>query len=171
MSVGLSGMVLAGVLTATIHLGKTSVRIAAYAEMDTQVRRAFAQLAADMKAATYVTLNGASDITVSVANSNGTTGTYTYAWDSTGRNFYRVPGSSSSSQSGRINLITGIPAASGGGAGLSFTRLDISGNTASTNNATKSIKVVLTVSRSSSGTVIASSSVSATFLLRNKPVS
>ena len=171
VAVGLSGLVLAGVLTAGVQLTRSSVRITRYAEMDTQVRRAFEQLSLDLKSASDLTWNGASDITVTIPLDAATTKQITYAWNSTTQSFFRVPGASSATVSGRVQLITGIPALANGSPGLTFARQDQNGNTASTNAATKSIQVTLVVSRAAGGAVSASSRVTATFMLRNKPVS
>ena len=164
VTLGISGFVLAGVLTANLQLMRSSIRVTQYAEMDTQVRRAFEQMAVDLKAASAFTYNGAADITVTVAKSDGTTSQFTYAWSSTTGIFFRVPGASSSTQTGRVQLMQGISA-------LSFSRLDTSGSAATTDNATKQVKISLTVSRSARGAAKATSTVATTFALRNKPVS
>ncbi|WP_414660669.1 type II secretion system protein J [Horticoccus sp. 23ND18S-11] len=171
VAVGLSGAVLAGILTTSVQLMRNNVRIAHYSEMDTQVRRAFEQLGTDLKSAKSLKWNGASDITVTIPRSNGTTSEFTYCWSSTSLSFFRVPGSSSASTSQRIELIRGIPARPDGGPGLSFSRLTASGTAATTDLATKRIEVSATVSRSATGAARATSAVSATFTLRNKPAS
>jgi hypothetical protein len=122
------------------------------------------QLAIDLKAASALTYNSASDITVTVAKSDGTSTQFTYAWNSTTQDVYRVPGTSSASLTGRLQLMRGVSA-------LTFSRLDTSGNAASTDNATKSVKVALTIRRSATGTAAASSTVASIITLRNKPVS
>jgi hypothetical protein len=164
VALGISSAVLAGVMTANLQLMRSGVRVTQYAEMDTQVRRAFEQLAVDLKAASAFTYNGTSDITVTVAKSDGTTAQYTYAWNSSKLSFFRVPGASGSTQTGQIQLVSGTTA-------LSFSRLDASGNTVTTDNATKRVKISLTVSRSVSGMAKTTSTVATTFALRNKPVS
>lgn len=171
VAAGLSGLVLAGVLATSVELMRSSLRLSNYAEMNAQVRRAFAQLDVDLKAASNLVWNGTSDITVTVPKSDGTTGQFTYAWSSSTLSFFRVPGASSASQSGRVELIKGIPALANGSPGLSFARLDASGNATSTDLATKQIQVALTVSRTAGAAPKSTSSVTATFTLRNKRTS
>lgn len=160
----LSGFVLAGVLSANLQLMKSGLRVTHYAEMDTQVRRSFEQLAIDAKAASAFTYNSASDITVTVAESDGTTSQFTYAWNSTTKIFYRVNGASSSGTTNRINLATGITT-------LTFSRLDTSGAAATTDGATKRIKLTLTLNRTNSLGAKAASTATNSYTLRNKPVS
>lgn len=161
---GISGMILAGILGTSVQLMRSSVRLTQYAEMDSQVRTAFEQLGVDLKAASAFTYNGASDITVTVAKSDGTTTQFTYAWNSSTKIFYRVPGASSATASGRLQLATGISA-------LAFSRIDTSGNATSSDNATKRVKIALTSSRTAGGTAKTSATEANTYTLRNKPVS
>ena len=80
-------------------------------------------------------------------------------------------GANSSATTGRIDLIRGIPTKADGSPGLSFSRLTRSGTTASTNVATKSVQVVMTLSRTVGRAAKSTSSVTANYLLRNKPAS
>ncbi len=160
----IGSFVLVGVLAANIQLIKSGLRITHYAEMDTQVRRSFEQLAVDAKAASSLTYNGAADVTISVAESDGTTSQFTYAWNSTTQVFYRVNGASSSGSTGRITLATGVTT-------LAFSRLDTSGTTASTDAATKRLNISLTLSRKNSVGPAAVSKSANSYTLRNKPVS
>jgi type II secretory pathway pseudopilin PulG len=164
VATGISSFVLVAVLATMLQLVRSSTRVTQYAEMDTQVRRTFEQLAVDVKAASAFTYNGASDITVTVSESDGTTSQFTYAWDSTTKVFYRVAGANSSSTSGRVQLMTGVNA-------LTFTRLTTSGTAATTDSSTKRVKISLTVKRTATGAASSSSTVATSFVLRNKPVS
>ena len=164
VATGVSGIVLGSVLTATLQLAASSVRVTHYAEMDSQVRRAFEQLATDARAASGLTWNSAADITLTVEESDGTTAQFTYAWNSTSRSFYRVPGASSASTSGRIHLVAGATA-------VAFSRLDTGGNATQTDSAAKRLKLALTVARTPTGAAKATSSVAAIYTLRNKPAS
>ena len=166
-----SGIVLTGVLATTVELARSSMRVTHYADMDMQVRRAFEQLGVDLKAASNLTWNSATDITVTVPRSDGTSEQFTYAWSSSTETFYRVPGASSASYTGRRDLIRGIPSAANGGTGLAFARLDSGGNATSSDAATKRLQISLTVSRNV-GTAAKTRTVAATvFTLRNKPAS
>jgi Tfp pilus assembly protein PilW len=171
VAVGLSGFVLAGVLATTVELTRSGLRVTNYAEMDSQVRRALALLEVDLKAASNFKLNAASDITVTVPKSDGTTAQYTYAWSNLTYSFFRVPGASSAIFSGRVELIKGVPLLAGGSPGVAFSRLDRLGNAATTDGATKSVQVALTVSRDVGLAAKTTSTVTATFTLRNKRTS
>ncbi len=164
VALGLSGFVLAGVLTATLQLMRSGARVTQYAEMDTQVRRTFEQLGIDLKAASALIYNSASDVTVTVEKSDGTTSQFTYAWDSTTKIFYRVAGDNSAVTSGRISLLSGVSA-------LAFSRRDASGATASTDGATKRLGLAITLYRSATGAARTTSTAATTFTLRNKPIS
>lgn len=164
VAAGISGFVLAGVAITNLQLLRSSFRLMQYSEMDTQVRRSFEQLGVDLKAASTFTYNSASDITVTVAKSDGTATQYTYAWNSTTQVFYRVPGTSSSATSGRLQLATGV-------ASLAFSRFDTSGNATSSDSATKRVKIALKTTRSAGGGVNSSATEANTYTLRNKPAS
>ncbi len=167
-----SGFVLVGVLTTNLQLMRSGVRITEYAEMETQVRRGLEQIGHDLKSASGIKWNGASDITLTLATSSGGTTQVTYAWTSTALGLYAVPGADSTVTTGRIFLIKGIPALANGAAGLTFSRFDRDGNAATTDTATKRIQVSMVVSRTARTTAAATESgVSATYTMRNKPVS
>lgn len=168
----LSGLVLAGVLTATLQLMRSGVRITQYAEMSTQVRRGLEQLGHDLKIASAVKWNSASDITLTLPTVGGATTQVTYAWTSATQSLFSVPGADSSVTTGRVFLVRGIPAYADGSAGVTFARYDRDGGAATTDLATKRIQVVLNVARQAGQTAAArDKAVSASFILRNKPTS
>lgn len=167
----IGGFVLLGVIVANLQMMRSSVRITQYAEMDSQVRRGLEQFGHDAKIATDCTLNGASDLTLTIPDSAGATSQVTYAWTAATQSFFRVPGASSATTAGRIFLVQGVPTLSGGGAGLTFTRYDRDGAAAATNLATKRIQVTLTLQRTATTAVATTQPVSATFVFRNKPTS
>ena len=160
--------ILAGVLTANLQVARGGVRVGQYVEMETQVRRGLDFLAHDLRSATAVTWNNASDLTITIPATSGTT-QVTYAWSATDGIFYRVAGASSATLTGRLELIRGIPAAANGGAGLTFARLDRDGAAATTEATTRIIQVTLTAKRSAETVATTSErAVSATFVLRSK---
>jgi len=172
IAVLLSGIVLAGVLTTSVQLMRGGVRLTQYAEMNTQIRRALEHLGVDLQNATAITWNGASDITLTVPALAGLTRQVTYAWTSATQSLFQVPGPDSNVTAGRIILVNGILAFSGGAAGVSFARFDRDGNTAFTDLATKRVQVIMNVVRPVPTAAAATdTAVSAAFLMRNKPVS
>jgi len=140
--------------------------------MSSQVRRGIEQLAGDLRSASAITWNSASDITLTIPTSDGATRQVTYAWTAATQAFFMVPGASSAATGGRVYLVQGIPVRSDGSDGVMFARYDRDGNVATTDLATKGVQVSLNVVRSAqtaAGTT--DTAVSAIFILRNKPVS
>jgi len=168
----LSGIVLTGVLTTYLQLMRSGTRLTQYAEMNAQVRRGLTQLGMDLQNASAITWHNASDITLTVPTLAGSTRDVTYAWTSATQSLFLVPGTSSAVTTGRIFLVSGIPAYADGTAGVTFTRFDRDGNAATTDLVTKRVQVILNVVRSAQTAAKATDpAVSAAFLLRNKPVS
>ena len=168
----LSGLVLAGVAATALQIMRSGVRVNQYAEMSTQVRRGLEQLEGDLRSASAITWNNASDITLTVPTPGGATRQVTYAWTGAAQAFYLVPGTSSAATAGRVILIRDLPARPNGSAGLVFNRYDLAGNAATTDAATKSLQVTVYAVRSARGMAnTTDTAVSAIFVLRNKPVS
>lgn len=166
----LSGLVLTGVMTTNLQLMRSGVRLTQYAEMSTQVRRGLEPLGVDIKSASAIKWNGASDITLTIPTAAGATRQVTYAWTAATRSLFQVPGADSTVTTGRVYLVRGITAFADGTAGATFARFDRDGAAATTDLATKRIQIVLNVARTA--TTVATTTdtaVSAGFVLRNKP--
>jgi len=160
--------VLAGVLAANLQIVRGGIRLASYVEMDSQVRRALDVLGRDLKSASAIKWNGTSDITLTIPAGSGTA-QVTYAWTAASGAFFRVAGASSTTVTGRLELVRGIPTLADGTGGMVFARFDRDGVAATTDAATKSVQVTLTVIRSARTVATASqNAVSATFTLRSK---
>jgi prepilin-type N-terminal cleavage/methylation domain-containing protein len=158
-----SGLVLAGVLATTLQIARGGARFGDYSEMDTQTRRALEQFGGDVRLATDLTWNGASDLTLSVPDANGTVSTVTYAWTSSSQMFFSVPGASSATTTGRIVLVSNL-----GGSGVVFERLNRSGVVVTTDAAAKFLRVSYTLTRSRIGGTTTTQRAAALFALRNK---
>ncbi|HKB56385.1 MAG TPA: prepilin-type N-terminal cleavage/methylation domain-containing protein [Lacunisphaera sp.] len=166
----LGSLVLTGVLATNLQLMRSGVRVTQYAEMSSQVRRGIEQLGGDLKSASAITWNGASDITLTIPTLAGSTRQVTYAWTSATQSFFMVPGANSAVTAGRVYLVNGIPTLSGGAAGLVFARYDKDGNAATTDAATKKVQVSLNAVRTAQTAANSTdTTVSAIFILRNKP--
>lgn len=162
-------VVLAGVLAANLQIIRGGVRLASYVEMDSQVRRALDVLAHDLKAASNLTWNGESDITLTLPTSGGATALVTYAWTAGSGSFFRVAGANSAALTGRLELVQGIAALPDRSAGVVFARFDRDGVATTSDAATKSVQISMTVTRSAQSVATASQkAVSATFTLRSK---
>jgi type II secretory pathway component PulJ len=170
VAAGLGALVLTGVLATNLELLRSGARVTQYAEMSAQVRRGLQQLEVDLKSASAITWKSASDITLTIPTSDGSTRQVTYAWTGATQGFFLVPGASSAATTGRVDLVKGIPALPDGSAGVIFARYNRDGATATTDLATKSVQVSLYVLRTSSQTrSTTDTAVSARFILRNKP--
>lgn len=160
--------ILAGVLAANLQVIRSGIRLTQYVEMDAQVRRALDFLSRDLRAASGVKWNGASDLTLTLPAGAGTT-QVTYAWTAASGTFFRVAGASSAALAGRLELVGDIPALPDGSPGLTFARFDRDGDAATTDAATKRIQINLTAGRRTEGLGAAGRhTVSATFILRSK---
>lgn len=168
----IGGLVLTGVVTTNLQLLRSGARATQYAEMSSQVRRGLQQLEVDLKCASAITWNSASDITLTLPTSAGSTRQVTYAWTSTTQSFFLVPGASSAATIGRVYLVSGIPALTDGSAGVTFARYDRDGGVATTDLATKRVQVSMNLVRTARTAANSTdTSVSAIFILRNKPTS
>ena len=168
----LGGFILTGVLVTNLQLMRSGVRITQYAEMSTQTRRGLEQLGIDLKSASNFKWNSAADITLTLPTSSGSTRQVTYAWTGATQSLFSVPGTDSTVTTGRIFLVTGIPALAGGSPGVTFSRYDRDGSAATTDLATKRVQVSLNAVRTTRTAAAATdTAVSATFVLRNKPTS
>jgi prepilin-type N-terminal cleavage/methylation domain-containing protein len=170
VATALVGIILWGVLTTNFQLVRSGVRITQYSEMEAQVRRGLETFGHDVKNAKDITWNGSADITLTVPTSAGTTTQATYAWNSATESFFVVPGADSRLTTGRIYLVSGLPALTGGTPSLAFSRFDRDGNPATTDLSTKRIEVSMTVKRKTSDATATQNSVSASFTMRNKAV-
>ena len=160
---------LAGVLTANLQIIRGGVRVSHYVEMESQVRRGLDFLAHDLRSASAITWNNASDLTLTIPTTGSATAQVTYAWTAASGTFFRVAGASSSVTTGRLELVRGILALADGSAGVTFSRFDRDGVAATTDAATKIVQVSMTVKRSASTVATTSEkAVSATFVLRSK---
>ncbi len=168
----LSGLVLTGVISTNLQLMRSGVRLTQYAEMSTQVRRGLEPLGVDLKSASAIKWNSASDITLTIPTVAGSTRQVTYAWTSATQSLFQVPGADSTVTAGRVYLVRGIVAFSDGTAGATFARFDRNGVAATTDLATKSVQIIVNVARSAPTVATTTdTAVSAGFVLRNKPTS
>ena len=171
VATAISGLVLAGVLATTLQMTRGSVRLASYAEMNTQIARALEQFGGEARLATDLTWNNAADVTLSVPDASGVVALVTYAWRADTGSFFRVPGASSASATGRLVLVRDLPAPAGSATGVTFERLNRAGATVTTDDATKLLRLSFTLSRGGSAAGTSTQSATGVFALRNKPAS
>ena len=167
----LSSVVLTGVLSSFVLLGRNSYNAANYSVMEAESRRALELFTEEARMADNITWNSGSSVTLSVV---GASGSYlvTYAYDSattgaTARAFYRKLGAASSTTTPLL-LVSKV-------SDFAFRRYKVVNGTdfsASNDLETKQLQITLRTVRTGVTTVNATNAVlSARVVLRNKQVS
>jgi Tfp pilus assembly protein PilW len=175
VAASLATVVLAGVMSAFLFIGRTGFNAGGYSEMAAQTRQALDVFANDARMASGIQWNSSQSITLVVPGSGSTSTLVTYAYDraATGPTagcFYRLPGAADSTASRRILVRHVAP-------GFSFRRYKLEQNgvtdhTAANDLETKLIQLDLQATRTAVTTVAATqTALSARYLLRNKRVS
>lgn len=155
-------MVLAGVMSTFLMLGRSGANVANYSVMEAQARRALEEFSQDVRMASAITWNSTSSITLTIPNNYApTAGVVTYAYDGTNRVFYRTPRDSTSA-TGQNNLIRNVVT-------FSYARFDRINNPAVQDMTTKRVQISMTA-RTTTNTAVGASNIilSASFILRNK---
>lgn len=175
VSATISTIVLAGILSAFLMIGRTGYAAGNYSEMDAQTRRALEIFGADARKAADVRWHDAQTLTLYVSTESAATAAVTYGYDTvtsspTYRTFYRVQGDSASAEP-RLALVRNVST------DFAFARFKleqpgVSDNSAGNDLETKQLQVTLRTARTGATTPTASqSAISARYILRNKRVS
>ena len=160
----LATMVMAGVMTAFLFIGRTSVSLRNYADLETQARNAMETFAQDVRMSSGVAWTSASSLTLSIQQGN-TTIPATYTYDPTARTFSRTIGTTTDI------LITNIRSFAFNAYSIDTTSISLAAPNASTNTATKQIQISLETERFNRTLALHTNKViSARFVLRNKRV-
>jgi prepilin-type N-terminal cleavage/methylation domain-containing protein len=171
IATGISSIVLSGMMSSFVLLGKNSFNAANYSVMESESRRALESFAQDARMADNITWNSGSSVTLFLPSPSGNTVvTYTYDASTTGptaRTFYRKIGAASSTNP-PVVLVRHV-------SDFAFRRYKVVNGTdfvAANNLETKQLQITLRTVRSGATTVDATNSVlSARVVLRNKQVS
>lgn len=175
VAASLSVLVLAGVMSAFLFIGRTGYNASSYSEMSTQTRRGLDAFANDARTASGIQWNSSQSITFTVPGAGSATTQVTYAYDSattgpTAGCFYRLPGGPASTATRRILVSNVAP-------GFTFRRYKLEqdgviDHSAANDLETKLIQVDLQATRRRATAVAATqTALSARYLLRNKRVS
>jgi type II secretory pathway pseudopilin PulG len=166
----LATLVLAGVMSSFLMIGRSSVNAARYSENEAQLRRALEEFGRDARRASNIQWTNDRCVTLEIGRG---TSRITYGYDDaagseTSRCFYRTVESSGVTGPKKI-LAREV-------AGLSFQRFKLEqpgvANAAANDLETKQLKVTLRAARRGAVTAEASQlALSASFILRNKRVS
>ncbi len=170
VGVTISSVVLAGVMTAFLMMGRSGYNAANYSVMEAEARRALETFSSDARMANNITWNSSNSITLRVVTS-GSPQSVTYAYDTsttgdTAKCFYRVIGTASSTAT-RLVLVRNV-------SDFAFRRYKVINGvdyTANNDLETKQIQITLRSVRTGATTVAATNAVlSARVVLRNKEV-
>jgi type II secretory pathway pseudopilin PulG len=169
VSMTLTVIAMAGVLSSIIMMARSSYTVTNYADMEAESRRGLERFAQDVRSAQSITWNSTTSITLTVPTGDTTNPTYTctYGYDSYSNTFSRFQGSQTTV------LFTGIQSGTfelkgykiGGITAVDLTNLVIASND------TKQIQLSLATQRTRATVGTTTQKViSARFILRNKPV-
>jgi Tfp pilus assembly protein PilW len=160
----LGTIVLAGVLSTFLMLGRSGANVANYSMMEGEARRALEELSQDLRMAREIVWNSEQSVTLTVPDNYTSTGNQvTYAYDSTSGDFYRMPGSASAT-----NLKTTLVRSA---ASCTFARFDRQNNATTNPFAIKRLQLTLVIRRRSQTVAAASNTIfSASYILRNRLV-
>lgn len=166
VSVVLGSMIMAGVLSTTLMIGRAGLGVRNYADMTAQARKGLEQFAQDTRQASEIVWNSATSVTLTV---DGTA--VTYAYSSALGTFTRTVGTASTT------LISGVTSFQF--IGYTITGVNVSGandlsaaagRTAAA-KVTKQMQISLTITRTSVVSASVTNAVlSARYTLRNKRV-
>jgi prepilin-type N-terminal cleavage/methylation domain-containing protein len=166
----ISVVILAGVLTAFLMLGRTGYNAANYSMMESEARRALEMFSEDARMSSNLTWNSANSLTLRVVTSTGTQ-LVTYAYDSstsgdTAQCFYRMLGDTTSTST-KLILVRKVSE-------FAYRRYKVINGvdyTANNDLETKQVQITLRAIRTGATTVATTNAVlSARVVLRNKPV-
>jgi type II secretory pathway pseudopilin PulG len=175
VSATIAVIVLAGILSAFLMIGRTGYAAGNYSEMDAQTRRALDIFGADARKAADVRWHDAQTLTLHVSTAGAGTTVVTYGYDTvtsspTYRTFYRLLGEPSSAEP-RLALVRNVAPDFAFGR-FKLEQPGVSDNSAANDLETKQLEVTLRTARTGATTPIATqSAISARYILRNKRVS
>jgi prepilin-type N-terminal cleavage/methylation domain-containing protein len=158
----LGTIVLAGVVSTFLMLGRSGANVANYSMMETQSRRALEELSQDLRMAKQIVWNSAESVTLTVPDNYTATGNQvTYAFDNTSGDFYRMPGTTSATNP-KTTLVRSATS-------CTFARFDRKNNATENPLAIKRLQLTLVVRRKSQTVAAASNTIfSASYILRNR---
>lgn len=174
VAAALSTVVLAGVLSAFLFIGRTGFSSSGYSEMEAEVRRGLDTFATDARMASDIHWNSAQSVTLSLPTATNATQLVTYAYDATpggttAQCFYRLAGAADSTAPRRV-LVRHVAS------DFSFSRYKleqdgVTDNAAANDLETKLVQINLRVTRTAvTAGPTSQASRSARYLLRNKRV-
>ena len=171
----LSSLVLVGVLSAFLMIGRTSYNASSYSDLEQETRSGLETFAGDAREASDLHWNSPQGITFTLPTATNATTQVTYAYDPDPASptygcFYRLPGAATSQATRQVLVHNVSP-------DFIFQRYKleqpgVADNTAANDLETKQIRLTFRASRTGATTVAANhAAISASYILRNKKVS
>lgn len=160
----LGAIVMAAVMSAFLFVGRTSIMLRNYADLETQARNAMETFAQDVRMASEAVWNSPTALSITVRN-GGVDVPVVYAYDNAARTFSRTFNGTTTV------LITDISSFAFSAYSIDTEPVSLAAPTSATNIATKQIQIAMETERRN--TVLALSTnkvISARFVLRNKRV-
>jgi Tfp pilus assembly protein PilW len=165
----LGAMVLAGVLSSFLMLGRTSIGAVNYSVAESELRRGIEEFSRDVRMAKSIRWNSATSITLTVPdNYTSTANEVTYAYDNstsgaTAQAFYCMPGNSASTAAKTVYVHSV--------SSFSYSRFNRLNTAAATDAETKRVQITMNVRRNTATLVAGNTAlVSASYTLRNKAI-
>ncbi|MDI1319175.1 MAG: prepilin-type N-terminal cleavage/methylation domain-containing protein [bacterium] len=165
---GIGSVILSGVLSVVLMMGRSGLSASNYADMEAQSRRAVDEFAQDVRMASNLTWNSATSVTLTVPDNYAADGNkVTYALDSsasgpTAHCFYRQPGTVGAG-SARFTLARNVTT-------LNFARFTRTNAVATSELSAKRLQLTMNLRTSRQTTVDQNTLVvSASYVLRNTP--
>jgi hypothetical protein len=166
MASTIGSMVMAGVLSTFLMLGRSGANLASYTTMDAQTRRALEDFAQDVRMASDAVWNSDTSMTFTVpGNYTANSNQVTYAWDNTADSptyhyLYRKPGNDSAATT-KTTYIANITS-------FVFIRYDRLNAATTDDGSTKRVQINMTItSRNSTVVAATDTTLSASFVMRN----
>ena len=167
ISSSLGAFILAGVLSSFLMLGRSGANVANYSVMESQARRALEEFSQDVRMAKVVVWNSSTSITLTVPNNyTATSGVVTYAYNSTLKRFYRMPGDATATINTNDPLYRTLI---GNITDFNYSRFDRLNIPATLDTTTKRIQLYMKASTTTRTAATASNIIlSSSYILRNK---
>lgn len=157
-------MIMAAVMSSFIYVGRTSMMLRNYADLETQARNAMETFAQDVRMSSAVAWNSSTALTITV-RTGGADVPVRYAYDGSAQTFSRTFNGTTTV------LITNIRSFAFSAYSIDTEPVSLTSPTNSTNIATKQIQIALETERRNAVLALSTNKViSARFVLRNKRV-
>jgi hypothetical protein len=164
VATSLGTIIMAAVMSTFLFIGRTSIVMRNYADLETQARNAMEIFAQDVRMSSAVSWTNANSVSMTV-RSGGVSQPVQYAYDASSRTFSRTFDGTTTM------LISNIRNFAFSAYSIDTEPLSLAAPTAATNTATKQIQIALETERRNPVLALTTNKViSARFVLRNKRV-